>query len=109
MVYERKGSDVADRNGKNGSHQVVLAEPARRDALASLMAASFDQDPVSAWLFPDAESRAAVQSRFFAVFLDMVFSFGEVHTMSTGNCVALWLPVEPTQQEDVETRAAFDE
>ena len=94
-----------------GDHllRVVRAEPGQRDAMAELMAAAFDQDPVSVWLFPDEQSRESTQRRFFTLFLDLAFESGEVYTTDTGHGVALWLSVDPAEEPDDEAAAVFDE
>jgi hypothetical protein len=79
---------VAD-SGSDHPLRVVRAELGQRDALAELMAAAFDQDPVSIWLFPDEQSRESTQRRFFTLFLDLAFESGEVYTTDTGHGVAL--------------------
>ena len=89
--------------------RVVRADPGQRDALAALMAAAFDQDPVSAWLFPDAPSREGTQRRFFALFLDMAFEAGEVYTTESGHGVTLWLSVDPADEGDEVAAAVFGE
>jgi ribosomal protein S18 acetylase RimI-like enzyme len=104
----RELSEVTGGQG-NGAPRVVRADPARRDALASILAAAFDHDPVSGWLFPDAPSREVVQRRFFEPFLDLVFETGEVHTTDTGDGVCLWLPVDPAEEEDADAAAPFDD
>jgi GNAT superfamily N-acetyltransferase len=106
--FEREASGLID-SGDDSSSRVVRAAPAQCDILASLMAASFDQDPVSAWLFPDGPSRRTVQSRFFVPFLELVFESGEVYTTEAGHGVALWLPVDPANHEDIDGPTAFDE
>lgn len=93
----------------DGAHRVVRADRARRDALAALLAASFDDDPISTWLFPDTRSRASLQRRFFAPFLDLVFDAGEVFTTAGGHGVALWLPVDPAEHQDPGAATAFEE
>ena len=85
--------------------RVVRAGPERRDALAAVMAAAFDQDPISRWLFPDAGSRQALQRRLFAHVLDAVFPVGEVYTLEwgtgdAGTGVTMWLPVDPEEDAD---------
>jgi ribosomal protein S18 acetylase RimI-like enzyme len=63
--------------------------------LANVLAAAFQDDPVSAWLFPDPQDRALRQPKFFQLFLVHAFCWGEVHTTANGDGVALWLHVDP--------------
>ena len=91
--------------GSDHPLRVVRAEPGQRDALAKLMAAAFDQDPVSVWLFPDERSRESAQRRFFTLFLDLAFESGEVYTTDTGHGVALWLSVDPAEEPDDDAAA----
>jgi ribosomal protein S18 acetylase RimI-like enzyme len=79
---------------------VEPADPRRRSALASMMAEAFHDDPVSMWLFPEADSRRAIQTRFFSAFLEVAFVAGEVFTTSDEAGVALWLPVDPANADD---------
>ncbi len=95
--------------GSDHPLRVVRAEPGQRDALAKLMAAAFDQDPVSVWLFPDKLSRESTQRRFFTLFLDLTFESGEVYTTDSGRGVALWLSVDPAENPDDDAAGVFDE
>jgi ribosomal protein S18 acetylase RimI-like enzyme len=68
-------------------------------ALARLMGAAFQHDPVSSWLLPQEADRAERHPPFFRLALERVLAEGEIHTTATLNAVALWLPVDPALPE----------
>jgi ribosomal protein S18 acetylase RimI-like enzyme len=81
-----------------GSHdtvQVRRADLADAAALAAVLAAAFDEDPVSAWLFPNAADRRQRQPGFLRLFVNHTIPWGEVHTTVDLDAAALWLPVDP--------------
>ncbi|MFC5724343.1 GNAT family N-acetyltransferase [Streptomyces gamaensis] len=81
-------------------HQAAAAVPGirrarqeERDAIGRLIGEAFFEDPVSAWVFPDADRRRAVQPDFFGVFLDAGLRHGWVDVTDDLSAVAVWLPV----------------
>ncbi|MGW1979456.1 GNAT family N-acetyltransferase [Streptomyces sp. NPDC001889] len=84
-----------------------------REAVAGLLAAGFDQDPVSGWIFPGEEHRRSTHHRLMAAFFDIVLAAGRIDLLDDGSAVALWLPVpDGGMSEDdtgpAELRAAID-
>jgi len=69
-------------------------------ALAALMADAFDNDPVSQWIFPDAEQRRAAHPSFFGAFVEQVIAEGLALTTTDLAGVTLWLTVDPAAHAD---------
>ncbi|MFR9674221.1 GNAT family N-acetyltransferase [Streptomyces sp. TR06-5] len=67
---------------------------ADRDAVAELLHAVFRDDPVSRWVFPDAERREVWHPRLFGAFLDHGLQHGTVHATRDGAGAAVWFAVE---------------
>ncbi|NBE55960.1 GNAT family N-acetyltransferase, partial [Streptomyces boluensis] len=78
-----------------------------RERVARLLDEAFQQDPVSSWVFPDAEHRRQVHGVFMGVFLDVALSEGWVDITEDGAAAALWLHVpagEPEGEDDTPAR-----
>ncbi len=60
-------------------------------AVATLIEA-FENDPVSAWVYPSAVDRRRQHAAMFRVFVDVALSVGEVHATDDFTGVALWMP-----------------
>ncbi|GGZ37838.1 N-acetyltransferase [Streptomyces inusitatus] len=84
-----------------------------RDAVIRLLDAAFQNDPVTRWLFPDAEHRRSANPRLMAAFLDIVLRAGRVDLLADGSGTALWLPArdgeEAEEEEDDTLSRAFAE
>ncbi|UQX02937.1 GNAT family N-acetyltransferase [Streptomyces sp. RerS4] len=93
--------------------EIRQADPSERDEVARLLDVAFREDPVSSWVFPDPEHRAAVHGRFLGVFVDVAFAEGRVERTADGSAAALWLRIpagEPEGEDEVpaKMRAAAD-
>ncbi|MFI5760243.1 GNAT family N-acetyltransferase [Streptomyces sp. NPDC051563] len=80
------------------------AGPSDRDAVARLLDEAFRSDPVSSWVFPDPEHRAAVHGKFLGVFVDVALAEGRIDYAADGSAAALWLriPAADPEAEPVE-------
>ena len=63
-------------------------------ALAAVMSAAFQDDPVSSWLFPDPQERPARHASMFRAFIRQALRTGEADTTTELDAVALWLDLE---------------
>ncbi|HSV64894.1 MAG TPA: GNAT family N-acetyltransferase [Mycobacteriales bacterium] len=79
----------------SGTDHVRRAGPGDAERLAGILAEGFMDDPVSRWLFPDAEDRASRHPAFFRVFTDHVLARGAGYLTTTNDAAALWLDVDP--------------
>ncbi|MFD4135775.1 GNAT family N-acetyltransferase [Streptomyces goshikiensis] len=86
--------------------EIRQADQSDRDAVARLLDVAFRDDPVSGWVFPDPEHRAAVHGKFLGVFVDVALEEGRIDCAVDGSAAALWLRV-PAGDPDAE--AAEDE
>ncbi len=84
----------------NERTKVVAAGPQDTEQLADVLSRAFQDDPVSTWVFPDAQERARRQRGFLKVFLDDAMASGQVDTTPDHNGVALWQFVEPNAPQD---------
>jgi GNAT superfamily N-acetyltransferase len=82
------------------------ADPDDLPRLAVMMGASFMDDPISRWLFPDEIDRSKRHPMFFEVFLDLVIKHGTVMTTTCLSGAALWLDVEPDTTEPADDDTA---
>ncbi|WP_327190538.1 GNAT family N-acetyltransferase [Streptomyces xinghaiensis] len=80
-----------------------------RTWVASLLGEAFMEDPVSSWVFPEAEQRRALHPAFFGVFLDAALEEGSVEVTDDGSAAALWLSVPAVAEADVPAAIAEDE
>jgi GNAT superfamily N-acetyltransferase len=62
--------------------------------LAVGLATAFDNDPLSAYVFPDAQSRLGAQTLFFSLYLHTGLEVGNVETNSELSGVSIWIPSE---------------
>ncbi|WP_327304606.1 GNAT family N-acetyltransferase [Streptomyces sp. NBC_01298] len=79
--------------------EIRQAGPSDRDAVARLLDEAFRGDPVSSWVFPDPEHRAAVHGRFLGVFVDVALAEGRIDYASDGSAAALWLRIPAADPE----------
>ncbi|MFJ7592126.1 GNAT family N-acetyltransferase [Streptomyces sp. NPDC097617] len=73
--------------------EIRQADQSDRDAVARLLDESFRTDPVSSWVFPDEEHRAAVHGKFLGVFVDVALEEGRIDYAADGSAAALWLRI----------------
>ncbi|MFI1441022.1 GNAT family N-acetyltransferase [Streptomyces fructofermentans] len=78
------------------------AGEADREAVTRLLDEAFQNDPVSSWVFPDAEHRRRTHPLLMGAFLDLVMDEGYVDLAEDGSACALWLsvPAEGHEGED---------
>jgi hypothetical protein len=76
---------------------VARARPQDALAIASALAAAFEDDPVFRWFSPDDERRAAMLPSFFDVFVDAYLAHGEISTAPGLTGAALWAPPRSTR------------
>jgi GNAT superfamily N-acetyltransferase len=74
------------------THGVEKARPDAVMALGATLAAAFDDDPLTTWLFPDAVGRRRRLPRFFRSLLRAALRFDEVYTATDDRCAAIWNP-----------------
>ncbi|MER7827055.1 GNAT family N-acetyltransferase [Streptomyces sp. NPDC096097] len=84
--------------------EIRQADRSDRDAVARLLDEAFRTDPVSSWVFPDPEHRAAVHGKFLGVFVDVALEEGRIDYAVDGSAAALWLriPAGDPEAEAVE-------
>lgn len=75
------------------------ADQSDRDAVARLLDVAFRTDPVSSWVFPDPEHRAAVHGKFLGVFVDVALAEGRIDYAVDGSAAALWLRIPAGDHE----------
>ncbi|MFJ6486053.1 MULTISPECIES: GNAT family N-acetyltransferase [unclassified Streptomyces] len=96
--------------------EIRQADQSDRDAVAGLLDEAFRTDPVSSWVFPDPDHRAAVHGKFLGVFVDVALEEGRIDYAVDGSAAALWLRIpagdpegEPVEDEvPARMRAAAD-
>lgn len=81
--------------------EIRQAGQSDRDAVARLLDEAFRSDPVSSWVFPDPEHRAAVHGKFLGVFVDVALAEGRIDYAVDGSAAALWLRI-PAGDPDAE-------
>ncbi|MEV5881588.1 GNAT family N-acetyltransferase [Streptomyces sp. NPDC052020] len=64
-----------------------------RELVVRLLDESFQDDPVSAWVFPGAAYRRRTHHRLMAAFTDLVLAEGRIDVTEDGAACALWLSV----------------
>lgn len=85
-----------------------------RELVVRLLDEAFQDDPVSGWVFPDAEYRRTTHHKLMAAFADAVFADGRIDLAEDGAACALWLSVpgeahaEDGEDEAVQLREAVD-
>ncbi|MFF5250488.1 GNAT family N-acetyltransferase [Streptomyces leeuwenhoekii] len=86
-----------------------------RELVVRLLDESFQNDPVSAWVFPGADHRRRTHPRLMAAFTDLVLAEGRVDVTEDGAACALWLSVAaddhaggPDDDGPARLRAAVD-
>ncbi|MFB6523151.1 GNAT family N-acetyltransferase [Streptomyces sp. NPDC056401] len=79
--------------------EIRQAGPSDRDAVARLLDEAFRTDPVSSWVFPDPEHRAAVHGKFLGVFVDVALAEGRIDYAVDSSAAALWLRIPAADPE----------
>jgi ribosomal protein S18 acetylase RimI-like enzyme len=84
-----------------------------REAVVRLLDEAFQNDPVSRWVFPDAEDRRRTHPLLMGAFLDAVLADGYVDVTEDGSACALWLSMpagagEEDEDGPAELREAVD-
>ncbi|MFE4638360.1 GNAT family N-acetyltransferase [Streptomyces sp. NPDC056773] len=79
--------------------EIRQAGPSDRDAVTRLLDQAFRSDPVSSWVFPDPEHRAAVHGKFLGVFVDVALAEGRIDYTVDGSAAALWLRIPAADPE----------
>ncbi|GAB3142309.1 GNAT family N-acetyltransferase [Micromonospora sonneratiae] len=72
---------------------VRQATEADLDELTAVLATAFLTDPVSEWIFPEADERARLHPAFFRPFVEFAMADGLIDTTDDHTGVALWLDV----------------
>ncbi|MFJ7997934.1 GNAT family N-acetyltransferase [Streptomyces sp. NPDC096310] len=86
------------------------ATEADRPTLIRLLEDAFEADPVTRWVFPEADSRRKLSGLFFGVFADVALAEGWVDLLEDETAMALWLRVEAgLPEEEDETPARMRE
>ena len=87
------------------------AGEADREAVTRLLDEAFQDDPVSSWVFADADHRRRKHPLLMGAFLDAVLAEGYVDVTEDGSACALWLsvPAEAAHEEDVDEPARLRE
>lgn len=82
-----------------------------REAVIRLLDEAFQNDPVSSWVFPDAEHRRLRHPLLMGAFVDAVLAEGYVDVTEDGSACALWLsvPAEPAEEDDEDGPAQLRE
>ncbi|MFF9278726.1 GNAT family N-acetyltransferase [Streptomyces griseosporeus] len=79
---------------------IRVAGEGDRELVVRLLDDAFQDDPVSSWLFPEADYRRRTHPRLMAVFTDMVLAEGRVDLTEDGSACALWLSVPAGEHTD---------
>ncbi|HEY0494492.1 MAG TPA: GNAT family N-acetyltransferase [Kutzneria sp.] len=91
-----------------------VVRPASRsevDIVARVLAAAFQDDPVSKWVFPGEEHRLEAQPVFFKAFTEAAFADGEVYLAHDHSAASLWFRTDggESPEEFMARFAALDE
>jgi GNAT superfamily N-acetyltransferase len=91
---------------------IRTAGAADRELVVRLLDTAFQDDPVSGWVFPEAEHRREKHPALMAAFTDIVLAEGRIDVTEDGTACALWLSVPAGHQDDedgpAQVRAAVD-
>ncbi|TDD38748.1 GNAT family N-acetyltransferase [Saccharopolyspora elongata] len=80
------------------------------EAVVGTLVLAFDDDPLTSWLFPDAEDRRVALPHVFGPAVAASIEAGELAVAGAGSAVAVWLPPADHDAEiggDRELPAAF--
>ncbi|WP_328494035.1 GNAT family N-acetyltransferase [Streptomyces sp. NBC_00414] len=73
-----------------------------REDVTRLLDEAFQDDPVSSWVFPDADHRRRTHPLLMRAFLDIVLDAGYVDVTEDGSACALWLSMPAEAHEEDE-------
>lgn len=87
---------------------VCLAVAADLDEMEAALVDAFADDPVMAWMYPDADTRPAKSARFLRTMLDVGFPHGHVYAVGPHNdAVAVWCPPDVRLFDEVAGEALW--
>ena len=82
------------------SNEVHHAVRADLDALEATLADAFHDDPMMAWIYPDAETRPAYTQAFMRAGLEIGFPHGHVYSVTPYAGAAVWAPPDVDMFDD---------
>jgi GNAT superfamily N-acetyltransferase len=82
------------------SNEVHHAVRADLDALEATLADAFRDDPMMAWIYPDADSRSANSQAFMRAGLEIGFPHGHVYSIAPNAGAAVWAPPDVDMFDD---------
>lgn len=86
------------------------AKSSEHDLVTDILTDAFANDPACNWVWNDPALAPQVSRAFFGVMAGAVLEAGEVYIDADQQGVALWLPVDPSEQHDSEElQAALNE
>ncbi|NWG46643.1 MAG: GNAT family N-acetyltransferase [Alphaproteobacteria bacterium] len=87
---------------------VEEAGPADRERIGRIMTLGFSADPMTRWLWPDADAYVTTMPVFTAAFGGPAFAAGTAFLAEGGRAAALWFPpgVGPDEERLAETAVA---
>jgi GNAT superfamily N-acetyltransferase len=84
--------EIQGRPRSPAREPVHTAGPADASVVVAVLAEAFQNDPVTAWVFPGAQRRRAVLPSFFHLVVEDVLEHGEIYLTSSGAGVTLAMP-----------------
>jgi GNAT superfamily N-acetyltransferase len=82
------------------SNEVHHAVRADLDALGATLADAFHDDPMMAWIYPDADNRKANSQAFMRAGLEIGFPHGHVYSIAPNAGAAVWAPPDVDMFDD---------
>ena len=76
------------------------ARTAEAELVADILTDAFANDPACNWVWNDPALAPQVSRAFFGVFAGMALEAGEVFIDDAEQGVALWLPIDPSDEHD---------
>jgi GNAT superfamily N-acetyltransferase len=103
MADPRRG-EARSHPRAHAQEPIHTAGPADASVVVAVLAEAFQNDPVTAWVFPGAQRRRAVLPSFFHAVVDDVLDHGEIYLTSSGAGVMLFIPpdtpaITPAQRD----------
>src|SRR2546423_1445486 len=93
--------------GAGMDHDVRFALRADVDPLAGTLADAFSDDPMFAWIYPDAAKRLEFTEAFMRVALEVGFPHGHVYSASNNGAAAIWSPPDVDLFDDAAVGLLF--
>ncbi len=78
--------------GQAGEDPIREARESDIETLSRVLARSFDDDPISTWMFPEEASRRRRSPHLFAALIRTAMPLGEVYTTASRRGAAIWNP-----------------